>query len=56
VFALSTGTDGVLTGLDQRGVQAVAADCLSRAIVHGILAAADRPEARSYRARFPSVF
>lgn len=56
VFALSTGVGEPLSGYDQRGVQIVAADCLSRAIAHGVLAASDRPDARSYRALFPSAF
>ncbi|MFB9322477.1 P1 family peptidase [Cryptosporangium minutisporangium] len=55
VFALSTGDGAPLTGRDQRGVQIVAADCLSRAIAHGVLAASDRAEARSYQALFPSA-
>ena len=55
VFALSTGAGEPLTGRDQRAVQIVAADCLSRAIAHGVLAASDRPDARSYRALFPSA-
>ncbi|GAA0272972.1 P1 family peptidase [Cryptosporangium japonicum] len=55
VFALSTGVGEPLTGVDQRAVQIVAADCLSRAIAHGVLAASDRPDARSYRALFPSA-
>ena len=55
VFALSTGEGMPLLGLDQRDVQIAAADCLARAIVHGVLAATDRPDARSYRALFPST-
>lgn len=55
VFALSTGVGEPLAGIAQRWVQATAADCLSRAIAHGVLAAADRPDARSYRALFPSA-
>ena len=55
VFALSTGDGAPLTGGAQRAVQAAAADCLSRAIAHGVLAASDRPDARSYRALFPSA-
>nr|WP_211247904.1 P1 family peptidase [Cryptosporangium arvum] len=55
VFALSTGVGEPLTGIDQRAVQIVAADCLSRAIAHGVLAASDRRDARSYRALFPSA-
>lgn len=55
VFALSTGEGAPLLGLDQRDVQIAAADCLARAVVRGILAASDRPAARSYRALFPSA-
>jgi putative pantetheine hydrolase len=56
VFALSTGTGTPLTGIGQRAVQTAAANCLTRAIVHGVLAADDFEEARSYRALFPSAF
>lgn len=55
IFALSTGEGASLTGIDQRDVQVAGADCLARAIVHGMLAASDRPAARSYRALFPSA-
>jgi L-aminopeptidase/D-esterase-like protein len=55
VFALSTGEGAPLTGIDQRDVQVAGADCLARAIVHGMLTASDRPGARSYRALFPSA-
>jgi len=55
VFALSTGAGEPLTGRDQRGVQIAAADCLGRAIAHGVLAAGGRTDARSYRELFPGV-
>jgi putative pantetheine hydrolase len=56
LFGLATGTGEPLTGLALREVLIAAADCVSRAVVHALLAAADRPAAHSYRVQFPSAF